>query len=120
MDYSAIGKLYLVAIKATLVGLDRQRRVVLPVLPVGFNNVLINVDYCFHTNLKSRHTKTLQAHYTGRDLSSLHSTDIIILLYEFRSSTFCLKLKSKIFGALLANFLWILVAIPTSTPTCII
>tara|TARA_R110001606_G_scaffold15490_2_gene63598 strand:+ start:319 stop:531 length:213 start_codon:yes stop_codon:yes gene_type:complete len=53
MDYSAIRKLYLVAVNAAFVGLDRQGRIVRPVLPVGFNNVLINVNYCFHTNLIS-------------------------------------------------------------------
>tara|TARA_R110000803_G_scaffold179230_2_gene241635 strand:- start:569 stop:733 length:165 start_codon:yes stop_codon:yes gene_type:complete len=51
MDYSAISELYLVAINAALVGLDRQRRIVRPAFSVGFDYVLIDMDYCFHRSI---------------------------------------------------------------------
>ena len=48
MNNSAIDELNLMAIDSSLVCLYRERRVVRAAFPVSFNDVLINVDDCFH------------------------------------------------------------------------
>lgn len=48
MDDTAFGELYFVAIDDALVGLHRQRRVILAVFQVGSDYVLIDVDSRLH------------------------------------------------------------------------
>ena len=54
MDNRTVNKSYLVAVDTALVSLNRERWIVLPAAPVGLNNMLIDMDDCFHAQSITR------------------------------------------------------------------